>query len=195
MHGRVSGLLLALACAAPMAARAAVPTPRVDTLRIMAPGVSTAPLRVRIVVPERCRARACDTLYMDDGQDADAVQLVDTLAALEAAGAIDAPIVVAIDAPPDRMGAYGFSDRAGGHAVVAPTKYGDVGARAQAYATWLVHTLVPFVDARYRGRAAPAGRMLLGWSLGGAQAFDVAWQYPDVFAGAGSLVGGLSFDL
>ncbi|GAB6197394.1 alpha/beta hydrolase [Lysobacter xanthus] len=162
--------------------------PRVDTLQLMAPGVSPTPLRVRVLVPARCRAGAspgCSTLYLDDGQDAEAVGLVDTLARLEAEGAIRAPVVVAIDAPPDRMGAYGFSDRAAGSPIVAPTKYGDVGRRAPAYADWLVRTLVPLVESRYAVRPSPEARAVLGWSLGGAQAFNMGWQYPDVFARVG----------
>ncbi|WP_246022883.1 alpha/beta hydrolase-fold protein [Cognatilysobacter terrigena] len=128
----------------------------------------------------------CNALYVDDGQDAEAVHLAETVALLAATGEIRAPVVIAIDMPPDRMGAYGFSDREHGRAVVAPTKYGDVGARAQAYSEWLVHTLVPFVESRYAVRPSPEARAILGWSLGGAHAFNVGWQYPEVFARVGA---------
>ncbi|WP_205289371.1 alpha/beta hydrolase-fold protein [Lysobacter sp. TY2-98] len=175
---------------AAVAAQAADVAPlRVDTLQIMAPGVSTPPLRVRVFVPPTCGAGTqpgCDALYVDDGQDAEAVHLADTVMSLASAGTIRAPVVVAIDMPPDRMGAYGFSDRAAGKAVVSPTKYGDVGARAHAYSEWLVHTLVPFVESRYAVRPSPEARAILGWSLGGAHAFNVGWQYPEVFARVGA---------
>ncbi|MGY4517446.1 alpha/beta hydrolase-fold protein [Lysobacter sp. HA18] len=175
--------------AAPALAAAPTQPLRIDDYRIMAPGVASTPLHVRVFVPATCRVGAlpaCDSLYVDDGQDAEAVHLADTVSSLAASGDIRAPIVIAIDMPPDRMGAYGFSDRAAGKSVVAPTKYGDVGARAQAYSEWLVHTLVPFVDSRYAVRPSPDARAILGWSLGGAHAFNVGWQYPEVFGRVGA---------
>lgn len=178
---------LLLACALPAAA--APPAARIDVLHVMAPGVADTPLRVRVIVPPRCRTGAmpgCATLYVDDGQDAEALQLVDTLSALDRDGAIRAPVVIAIDAPPDRMGAYGFTDRAAARAIVAPTKYGDVGTRAHAYSQWLVRTLVPLIESRYAVRASPSARAILGWSLGGAHAFNMGWQYPDVFGRVGA---------
>ena len=71
-------------------------------------------------------------LYLNDGQDREAVALADTLARLTAQGTIRPPIVVAIDMPKDRMGAYGLSDRKDGHSIVAQTKYGPVGTQAHA---------------------------------------------------------------
>lgn len=177
-----------LACAVFTAQTARAAPLHIETVHVAAPGVSDTPLRVRIATPARCRlARArCDTLYVDDGQDAEAVALFETVASLDAAGEIRAPVVVAIDMPPDRMGAYGFSDRAAGAAVVAPTRYGNVGARAQAYSEWLAHVLVPRVEARFKRRPVAASRAILGWSLGGAHAFNMAWQYPEVFGRAGA---------
>ena len=185
--GRACRLAVFALALMPSAVPAATrPALHVDALHIAAPGVSDKPLRVRVAVPRRCAQARCDTLYVDDGQDAEAVGLFDTVAALDAAGDIRAPIVVAIDMPIDRMGAYGFSDRAAGAPVIAPTKYGPVGTRAHAYSEWLVHTLVPRIDARYRTRATAASRAVLGWSLGGAHAFNVAWQYPETFGRAGA---------
>ena len=58
-------------------------------------------------------------LYVNDGQDRETVHLRQALQGLIAQGAIRAPIVVAIDMPRDRMGAYGLSDREHGASVVA----------------------------------------------------------------------------
>lgn len=125
-------------------------------------------------------------LYLNDGQDRDAVGLQATLQRLIGEGAIRAPIVVAIDMPRDRMGAYGLSDRRAGKSLIAQTKYGPVGTHAHAYSEWVVHTLVPTIDARYRTRATPDARAILGWSLGGLNAFNLGWQYPEVFGRAGA---------
>lgn len=125
-------------------------------------------------------------LYVNDGQDREAVRLQATLQDLIASGTIRAPIVVAIDMPRDRMGAYGLSDRKRGESLVARTRYGAVGAQAHAYSEWVAHTLVPAIDARYRTRTTPDARAILGWSLGGLNAFNLGWQYPEVFARIGA---------
>ena len=168
----------------------AAPAPAtVDTLQIAAPGVADAPLRVRVYLPPGYDPHAAigyPVLYANDGQDMEAVGLEATLAALYAAGTIRPVIVVAIDMPPDRMGAYGMSDRAQARSVVAHTRYGAVGAKAHAYAQWLATTLVPAIDARYRTRTTPDARAVLGWSLGAASAFDLGWQYPELFGRVGA---------
>lgn len=131
-------------------------------------------------------AQRYPVLYLNDGQDRDAVGLQATLQRLIGEGAIRAPIVVAINMPRDRMGAYGLSDRARGTGVVAKTKYGAIGTHAHAYSEWLVHTLVPAIDARFRTRTTPDARAILGWSLGGLNAFSLGWQYPETFGRAGA---------
>ena len=130
--------------------------------------------------------RRYPVLYVNDGQDREAVKLRETLQQLIAAGEIRAPIVVAIDMPPDRMGAYGLSDRKVGTNLVAKTRYGAIGANAHAYSEWLAHTLVPAIDARYRTRPTPDARAIVGWSLGGLNAFNLGWQYPELFGRVGA---------
>jgi S-formylglutathione hydrolase FrmB len=125
-------------------------------------------------------------LYVNDGQDWDAVGFDATLAQLRRDGAIAPVIVVAVDMPPDRMGAYGLSDRGAGRSLVGDTRYGPVGAKADAYSRWLVERLVPQVDARYRTKRDAAGRTILGWSLGALNAFNLGWQYPEVFGRVGA---------
>ncbi|MET3931896.1 putative alpha/beta superfamily hydrolase [Lysobacter sp. OAE881] len=130
--------------------------------------------------------RRYPVLYVNDGQDREAVKLRETLQQLIVSGDIRAPIVVAIDMPPDRMGAYGLSDRKAGANLVAKTRYGGIGTNAHAYSEWLAHTLVPAIDARYRTRTTPDARAILGWSLGGLNAFNLGWQYPEIFGRVGA---------
>ena len=165
------------------------PGPRVDVLQVDATGISPAPLRVRVHLPPDYDAKAAigyPVLYVNDGQDAEAVGLQSTLSSLYAQGTIRPVIVVAIDMPPDRMGAYGLSDRTQSRSIVAQTKYGPVGSAAHAYSEWFARTLVPLVDARYRTRATPDARAVLGWSLGGLHAFNLGWQYPELFGRTGA---------
>lgn len=162
---------------------------RVETLRLDAPEVDPEGLRVRVFLPPGYDAHAqpgYPVLYVNDGQDAEVVALRAWLEALTVSGEIRPVIAVAIDMPHDRLGAYGFSDRAAGHSVVADTRVGPVGARAHAYAQWLAQTLVPAIDARYRTQARAEARAILGWSLGGAQALNSGWQYPEVFGRIGA---------
>ncbi len=179
----LAGLCLLLACAFAQAQDV-----RIETLEQAAPGLSDKPIRVRVYLPphyESTQARY-DTLYVNDGQDMEAVGMQATLEGLYARGAIRPVVVVAIDMPPDRMAGYGLFDRAKGEAFAAPTKYGAVGANAQRYAQWLTQTLVPVVDARYRTVARNDGRAILGWSLGALSAFGIGWQYPESFGRVGA---------
>ncbi|MFT4179557.1 MAG: alpha/beta hydrolase-fold protein [Thermomonas sp.] len=176
-------LCLLLACALAQAQGI-----RIDTLEPAAPGLSDKPIRVRVYLPpgyDAAQARF-DVLYVNDGQDMDAVGMQATLERLYARGVIRPVIVVAIDMPPDRMAGYGLFDRAKDEAISAPTKYGVVGSNAHLYAKWLTQTLVPEIDSRYRTVARADGRAVLGWSLGAASAFGIGWQYPELFGRIGA---------
>ncbi|GHE36614.1 alpha/beta hydrolase-fold protein [Vulcaniibacterium thermophilum] len=179
-------LLILLLALAPLAAAKTAALPAPEVLHLDAPGVSASPLRVRVYRPPAMPADArLPVLYVHDGQDMEAVELTATLRRLYDEGAIRPLLVVAIDMPPDRMAAYGFSDRAAQRSLPATTAHGAVGARAHAYAEWVARTLVPAIDARYPTRAAPDGRATLGWSLGAVAAFNLGWQYPELFGRVG----------
>ena len=179
----VVGLCILLACALAQAQGV-----RIETLEQAAPGLSDKPIRVRVYLPPDYQATQAryDTLYVNDGQDMEAVGMQATLERLYARYEIRRIIVVAIDMPPDRMAGYGLFDRAKGEAIAASTKYGVVGAHAQLYARWLTHDLVPTIDTRYRTVASTEGRAILGWSLGALSAFGIGWQYPEMFGRVGA---------
>lgn len=162
---------------------------RIETLQLDAPGLSPKPIRVRVLLPADYRDDAAvgyPVLYVNDGQDMEAVALRETLSRMTQDGTLRPVIAVAIDMPPDRMAAYGLSDRAARHGLVAQTRYGPVGAQAHAYSEWVAHTLVPMVDAHYRTQPSAGARTMLGWSLGALNAFNLGWQYPDVFGRVGA---------
>ncbi len=162
---------------------------RSETLMFEAPGIDAAGLRVRVMLPpdyDPASPLGYAVLYVNDGQDAEAVALRPWLDALTVSGEIAPVIAIAIDMPKDRMGAYGFSDRAAQRSLVSPLRVGAVGTQAHAYSEWVATRLVPAIDARYRTRARPEARTILGWSLGGANALNLGWQYPEVFANVGA---------
>jgi enterochelin esterase-like enzyme len=185
----LAALLSACAHRAPVAVAPAHGPLVVDSFGIAAPGVAPAPLHVRVWLPpayDAAATRCYPVLYVNDGQDMEAVGLQATLERLYAEDTIRPLIVVAIDMPPERMAAYGFSDRAAGRSLVAATRYGPVGANAHAYSQWLAQTLVPEIDRRYRTRPSADARAVLGWSLGAANAFNLGWQYPELFGRVGA---------
>jgi predicted alpha/beta superfamily hydrolase len=128
------------------------------------------------------------SLYINDGQDAEALALKQTLQRLYAENSIAPVIVVAVSMLPDRMASYGFSERGKQRSLPAQTRFGPVGAKAHEYSEWLAGSLVPFIDGQYRTIPKPQARTMLGWSLGAANAFSIGWNYPDTF----SRVGGFS---
>ena len=125
-------------------------------------------------------------LYANDGQDMAAVGLRDTLARLYAEHAIEPVIVVAVDMLADRASGYGLSDRARRRSVVGGSRIGPIGSRAYEYSDWVATQLVPYVDAHYRTRANAGDRTMLGWSLGALNAFNLGWEYPEVFGRVGA---------
>lgn len=170
-------------------AAARIERSRVDVMTIPVPGLAPDGLRVRVFLPGDYDPEAAigyPVLYINDGQDAEAVALQATLDALIGDGGIRPLIAVAIDMPKDRMAAYGFSDRARKRSLVSPLRVGAVGTEAHAYSEWVATKLVPIIDAQYRTRAHPDARAILGWSLGGANALNLGWQYPETFAIVGA---------
>ena len=119
-------------------------------------------------------------LYMNDGQDAAALGLLPTLDSLTARRRIPPLIVVAPHANAERLQDYGTAG--------TPNAQG-FGARARLYERFVLEELLPWVEARYRVRPGPKHTAVLGSSLGGLGAFDLAWRHPDVFGTAGAMSG------
>lgn len=119
-------------------------------------------------------------LYMNDGQDASALGLLSTLDSLTASRHIPPVIVVAIHANDQRMQDYGTAG--------TPNAQG-FGARAHLYERFVLEEVVPWAEQHYRVRRGPAHTVVLGSSLGGLAAFDIAWRHPEVFGTVGALSG------
>lgn len=128
--------------------------------------------------------RRYPTLYINDGQDSASVGLADSLQQLAMQGESQAIIAIAIPMLPNRMATYGFANRT--RSLPAQTRFGPVGLQAHAYSEWLVHTLVPAIDRQFRTQTHAEQRGILGWSLGAASAFSVAWNYPELFGRVGA---------
>lgn len=122
--------------------------------------------------------RAYPLLLINDGQDRGLLQLRETLATLFARRQVRPFVTVAIPTNADRLHEYGTA--------VAPNAQG-LGSRAAAYSQFVTQELLPLLWRRFHvQRAATA---VLGASLGGLSAFDLAWNHPELFDTAGVLSG------
>ena len=119
-------------------------------------------------------------LYANDGQDMPAVNMAETLAALIAHHEIEPIIVVAIHATRDRLQEYGTAG--------IPNARG-LGKKARKYSFFVLDEVLPYINRRYRTLTGPVNTTLMGFSLGGLMAFDLAWNHPDVFGAVGVFSG------
>ena len=114
-------------------------------------------------------------LYMHDGQNLfDPTtssfgvdwQIDETLDSLEKLGAIEIPIVVGI---------YNTSERTADYTI---------GKQSQDYMRFVVETVKPFIDKKYRTLTDAKNTAVGGSSYGGLISFKMAWEYPHIFSKA-----------
>lgn len=117
-------------------------------------------------------------LLLNDGQDADALGLPQTLSELYGQRKISAIVAVAIKAA-NRLDEYG---------VAGVPDFGGRGGKARAYTNFITKELVPFVQSEV---AVPINgkRAFAGFSLGGLSAFDIAWNNDNYFDAVGVFSG------
>lgn len=124
-------------------------------------------------------SRRYPVLYMHDGQNlfdpatsfAGADWKVDeTVSRLIVSGDIPEIIVVGVANSPDRMEEYN---------LYTP--------RGKAYARFLVETLKPLIDGKYRTLPERENTSIMGSSMGGLYSFQITWAYPEVYSQAGCL--------
>ncbi len=152
---------------------------------VVLPGVAASRLGnkrdVQVFLPPGYRSSDAryDVLYVNDGQEADALGLQETLARLTADRRMRPIIAVAIPTNDDRLREYGTS--------IAPNSAG-LGDLAAAYEHFIIEELMPLIDGAFRTRP---GATIMGVSLGGLSAFDIAWNNPQRFAAVGVMAGSL----
>lgn len=120
-------------------------------------------------------------LYLNDGQDIPALNLLATLGKLFDANKTEHFVTIAIHAG-DRMQEYGTAGQ---------PDYQGRGSKAQAYAKFLRSELIPAIQHRYRIKSEAASTAIAGFSLGGLSALDLAWKNPDLFGHVGVFSGSL----
>jgi len=118
-------------------------------------------------------------LIFNDGQDAPALKIKQNLQKLAKSGSISPSMVVAVHAH-NRLQEYG---------VAGQPDYKKRGSQASAYSAFVVNELWPFVKEHFPISDNVADRFMAGCSLGGLSAFDIAFNHPHIFGGAGVFSG------
>ena len=138
------------------------------------------PREVRIHLPPGGVTPATPVLVALDGQMMAAWRLDETIAILAARGRITPPLVVAIPASKDRIEEYGLAEA---------LDYAGRGKQAAEFQRVVLEVVLPAVRHRYGVGADPARTGIMGASLGGLAAFDLAWRHPEAFGFAGIFSG------
>ncbi len=120
-------------------------------------------------------------LFLNDGQDVEALGLENTLKLSYQYSTVSDFILVAIQAV-DRMHTYGTSQI---------LDYKKRGSKAKAYGAFIVEELLPWLQLQYRVSTKPQAHTFAGFSLGGLSALDIVWNYPAVFGQVGVFSGSL----
>ena len=191
-------VLLAAAClagTAPVQAR-----PRLDAYPKMA-SRHVEPRDITVFVPDECQAGQvrCAVLYMMDGQNVFKPSpysgadwgVAEALPKLMKEGRVPPAIVVAVDNVAARTREY-MPQRV--YDLMAPDYQVRVRAfedgqppNSDAFLTFLVTELKPFVDKTYVTVTGPEGTAIMGSSMGGHIALYAQGQYPEVFGASASL--------
>lgn len=132
-------------------------------------------------------AKRYPVIYMQDGQNlfddrsaayGVAWRVGETVNRLVATGVMDEVIVVGIDNTPDRITEY---------TPCCDPKYG--GGKLAGYDAFVVETVKPYIDRTYRTLPGKDTSAIMGSSLGGLAAFDIAARHPTVFSKAAAMSG------
>ena len=97
-------------------------------------------------------------------------------------------IVVGVASPSDgmqRLDVYGPDP----FDIDIPNESRQPGGKADAYLDWLVGTLKPLIDKRYRTQTEPEHTSVIGSSMGGILSLHALLRHPEVFTRAASVSG------
>jgi len=118
-------------------------------------------------------------LILNDGQDAETIQLKKMLEKLTLNKEIADIIVVGVHAG-DRMQEYG---------VASQKDFKGRGSKAKEYSRFITTELLPYLHYRYSISKSVKENVIAGFSLGGLSAMDIAWHHADKFGKVGAFSG------
>lgn len=139
-------------------------------------------IKIEVVLPPWYKETPNHTfplLLMNDGQSLKQIKVKEALTNLYLANAIPPIIVVGVHAK-NRLDEYG---------VAGYPDYKNRGDKASNYSRFIINELLPLIRKNFRVQVAQEGNVFAGFSLGGLSAFDIVWNYPQVFQKAGIFSG------
>ena len=181
---------IAFAACAARAPAARVASGRIESFTVAMPQLGARERTVRVYLPPGHDGgdRRFPVLYMQDAQQLFTPgpfgdwRVDETLDSLARDDAFDGVIVVAVDNGPQRWNEYGPWKNSRMAAWIDPSwARPEEGGDGAAYVEFLVATLKPMVDGRYRTMPGRAHTGIGGSSMGGLIALYAALTRPDVF--------------
>ncbi len=118
-------------------------------------------------------------LILNDGQDAEALQLKSSFEKLLKAKLIRPAMIAAVHAG-DRIREYGVKDR---------LDFKRRGDKANVYHQFIVEHLLPTLASAYPVEIHSKQNIIAGCSLGGLSAMSIAWNNPEIFGKVGAFSG------
>ena len=125
--------------------------------------------------------RLLKLVVFNDGQDLPRMKLKEQLAEAYRKRRLPATLVVGVYAG-DRLLEYGTAGR---------RDHAGHGAHAAAYEKFMLEELLPWLEQHNNLYHGADHRAIAGFSLGGLNAFDLAWRNPNAFRTAGIFSGSL----
>ena len=119
-------------------------------------------------------------LYMNDGQDFEALKLENTLNQLYSKNEIESFILVGVFANENRLQEYG---------TAAMPDYKDRGTLAKKYNSFILKELMPAIQDNFNIKQGFENTFFAGFSLGGLAAMDIVWENPKYFSKVGVFSG------
>lgn len=118
-------------------------------------------------------------LLINDGQDMEKAGFQIILEQLYSEKKIAPLLCAAIHAGAERKMEYG---------VAAHSDYAGRGAKAEAYTSFIIDELIPYIKDTYKVFSFHE-KAFAGFSLGGLSALDIVWNHPDEFNKVGAFSG------
>jgi predicted alpha/beta superfamily hydrolase len=120
------------------------------------------------------------TLFMNDGQDLEALKMEKVLNKLYQGNEIEPFILIAIRTNENRMKEYGTAKKA---------DYKGRGNLADRYNSFIIKEFYGLIVSNFKVSKKPSETFFCGFSLGGLSAMDIVWHNPKVFGKVGVFSG------
>ena len=193
LRGLAAACVALAACGPPRpgAALRALSPSRVDAFGVPSGALGAGDRTIRVFVPIGYEGgtQRYPVLYLQDAQQLFSPgpygdwRVDETLDSLVARGRLPGLIVVGVDNSPRRWEEYGpWANRVMHRWVDSSWARAAEGGQASAYVGFLVNTVKPEIDRRYRTRPGREHTGIGGSSMGGLVALYAALERPDVFS-------------